>query len=287
MKQASNELIQFLASASADIKVADLYTISLANGTVLYYTSADCDISYGNKIFLKNNACIKRGEITQETGLSVDDLQIEFNPGADDTICNINMIKAIVAGYLDGADFRLDLAFFNNGWNNSPMVLDKFFVGKLDIEEITGSYAKGSVKAPIEKLNCSFPANCYQASCHYVLYDELCTLNKANFTETNKSVGINSSTIKIYCTLSRPEGYYTNGIIEFTDGQNAGEKRTIKLHGNNYVTLSNPLMNLPNTGDKFIISAGCNKTISMCKSKFNNLENFGGTPFIPEGNSTT
>ena len=286
MKSASTQLKNFLASADSEtMKIADLYTITLIDGTVLYYTSADFDITYSNHVFLSENACIKRGEISQQTGLSVDDLSIEFNPGTNDFVRGVRMIKSFVDGYFDGADFRLDLAFFKDGWSRSPLVLEKLFVGTLDIEEISGSYVKGSVKSPVEKLSCNFPANCYQSSCHHTLYDDCCGLSKNNFRENNISIAANSTKNKIYCTLTRPVGYYNGGVIEFIDGINAGSKRAIKLHENGVLTLAMPLLFTPDTGDKFAIYAGCNKSIDMCKTKFNNLANFGGTPFIPEGDS--
>ena len=279
MKAASNQLISFLVSAASEtIKIADLYKITLKNETTLCYTSADFDITYGGSTYKADNYCIKRGEISQQTGLSVDDLTIEFNPGANDTVCGINMIKSFVDGYFDGAQLRLDMAFFKDGWENTPLVLEKVFLGTLDIEEISGSYVKGSVKSPVVKLSCDFPANCYQANCHHALYSDRCGLSKSNFTESTKT--------KIYCTLTRPAGYYNGGIIEFIDGQNEGFKRAVKVHEDGVITLAMPLFFTPATGDKFSISAGCNKSMDMCKSKFNNIANFGGTPFIPEGDST-
>ena len=287
MKQASSALIEFLASKDSEtMKIADLYTITLKNGTVIRYTSADFNIKISGSEYLADNACIQRGEISQETGLSVDDLQIEFNPGINDTVCGIKMIKAFIDGYFDGADFRLDLAIFKNGWSGAPLILEKLFVGTLDVEEISGSYVKGSVKSPVEKLSCDFPTNCYQSSCHHTLYGECCGLNKNTYTEAEKTISANSTKTKIYCTLTKPAGYYTNGMIEFLDGQNAGLIRAVKVHEDGVLTLALPLLFTPVTGETFSICAGCDKTIAMCKTKFNNFANFGGTPFIPEGDST-
>ena len=196
------------------------------------------------------------------------------------------MIEAFRNGTFDGASFRLDFAFYNQGWNKAPLVLGKIFVGTIDVEELTGSYVKTSVKSPMELLNCNFPANCYQSSCHYSLYGEGCGVTKANFSETQKTIQNNSTKQKIYCTLSKPVGYYTNGIIEFLDGENIGTKRAVKIHENGVLTLSMPLLFQPQQGEKFNIYAGCNKSIDMCRSKFNNAANFGGTPFVPAADST-
>lgn len=289
MKTASNELINFLASTDSDVmKLADLYTIVLKNDTTLCYTSADFSITYDGKTYLPaggSNPCIKRSEIIQEAGLSVDDLKLEFNSIPSHYISGITMIEAFRRGLFDGADFRLDFAFFKNGWKQSPVVLNKMFVGTLDVEEITGSYVKASVKSPMSKLSENFPKNTYQASCHYSLYCDGCGAVKSSFSEYNKLVLANSTKTSIICSLNNPSGYYTNGIIEFTSGNNINEKRGIKEHNGSELILSMPLLFTPAVNDKFTVSAGCNKTIEMCAKKFNNRNNFGGTPYVPQSDS--
>lgn len=289
MKTASNELINFLSSAAANVmKVADLYTIVLKNNTTLCYTSADFIIKYDGKTFLPvggDNPCIERSEITQEAGLSVDDLTLEINSIPSHYISGVSFIEAFRVGLFDGASFRLDFAFFKDGWSSAPVVLDKQFVGTLDVEEITGSYVKASVKSPMNRLSENFPRNTYQASCHHSLYCDGCGANKNSYSEFNKTVGANSTKTKIYCSLNQPSGYYTNGIIQFTSGNNITEKRGIKEHNGSELTLSIPLLFTPAENDTFTISAGCNKSIDMCSSKFDNLANFGGTPFVPASDS--
>ena len=289
MKQASAELIQFLASESSEtMKFADLYKITLKTGTVLCYTSADFNISYNNNLYIAigNDAPnIKRSEVSWQMGLSVDDLTLEFNPTPNNTIGSLTMIEGFRNGLFDGASFQLDFAFFKDGWNASPLVLEKVFVGTLDVEEITGSYVKTCVSSPMALLSCNFPANCYQASCHHTLYGAGCDVNKANYSETQKTIGANSTKQKIYCTLTKPVGYYTNGTIVFLDGENGGSKRGVKVHENGELTLSMPLLFTPQANEHFSVYAGCNKSIDMCKSKFNNLANFGGTPFVPSADS--
>ena len=289
MKTASNELINFLSSAAANVmKVADLYTIVLKNDTTLCYTSADFIIKYDGKTFLPvggDNPCIERSEITQEAGLSVDDLTLEINSIPSHYISGVSFIEAFRVGLFDGASFRLDFAFFKDGWSSAPAVLDKQFVGTLDVEEITGSYVKASVKSPMNRLSENFPRNTYQASCHHSLYCDGCNVNKNSYSEFLKTVGANSTKTKIYCSLNQPSGYYTNGIIQFTSGNNITEKRGIKEHNGSELILSMPLLFTPAENDTFTISAGCNKSIDMCSSKFDNLANFGGTPFVPASDS--
>jgi uncharacterized phage protein (TIGR02218 family) len=47
------------------------------------------------------------------------------------------------------------------------------------------------------------------------------------------------------------------------------------------LTLGYPLQSLPATGDTFTVYQGCDHTPGTCSSKFNNLPNFRGFPYVP------
>jgi hypothetical protein len=46
-------------------------------------------------------------------------------------------------------------------------------------------------------------------------------------------------------------------------------------------TLTSPFPFTPAAGDAFDIAPGCDKTQDDCSTKFNNLVNFAGTPYVP------
>lgn len=49
-----------------------------------------------------------------------------------------------------------------------------------------------------------------------------------------------STASRILCSLSQPQGWFTQGVIEFLDGGNAGLKRTIRLHESGALLLTLP-----------------------------------------------
>ena len=55
----------------------------------------------------------------------------------------------------------------------------------------------------------------------------------------------------------------------------------VKEFKNGRVVLSLPMNTSIEPGDQFEIIAGCDKTKTSCKNKFNNLINFRGFPDIP------
>ncbi len=287
MKKASAELIEFLSSTDSDVmKVADLYTFGLTNGSVIRYTSADFDVFYNGNVFSCKNAGIARSEISWQTGLSVDDVTVKMSPGLTDKIGSITLVEAFRCGIFDGAEIQIDMAFYKDGWDKDPLVLEKLFVGNVDVEEVSGAYVKLNIKSLTELLNTNFPANVYQTACHYALYGPGCNVAKNAYSENNVIVLAGSTKKELRCRLVKPVGYYQNGVVVFNSGENINIKKSVKYHENGLIILSTPLHFMPRENDTFTIYAGCDKTMATCKNKFNNLSNFPGTPFIPKADSS-
>jgi hypothetical protein len=76
-------------------------------------------------------------------------------------------------------------------------------------------------------------------------------------------------------------GYYTQGVITFTSGVLSGVKATITGYYLGIVTLLAALPSAPVAGVTFTIVPGCDKQMTTCQKKFNNLINFGGMPYVP------
>lgn len=286
MKQISTELLEFLQNADNNtLRTADLYTFELINGSYLYYTSADFDITYKNNNYLCDNIGIKRGEISWLSGLSTDNLVIEFYPSDNDFIGDVEFSEALRIGMFDGAKMRLDMAFYADGWNNSPLVLETLFTGNVDVETVESNYIKIEVKSLIELLNFKFPPDIYQASCSYSLYGAGCGVNKADFSETKNTLA-NSTKKIIKCNLAQVAGYYDQGVIIFNNGPNLNIKRSIKQHTDGQLILNIPLPFTPVVNNSFTVSAGCNKTIEHCTNKFGNKKNTNACPGIPDPDTT-
>ena len=122
----------------------------------------------------------------------------------------------------------------------------------------------------------------YQRSCSYVLYSDGCALNKEDFKISGHltSVANDKTYANVDQASSYPNGYFTGGMLEFN-----GERRLIIKHAGPRLTFIRPFNNLvsdsTNTNHDCFIYPGCDRTKETCKNKFNNINNFGGFPFIP------
>lgn len=125
----------------------------------------------------------------------------------------------------------------------------------------------------------------YQRSCPHVLYNEVdgsCNISKNSFkvTATLDSVAgtvLTSSTFGGYT-----DGYFTGGFVEIASGGHIN-RRYVTEHTGDDITL-----NLQLTGAAAGLSVdaypGCAHNLSDCSIKFNNILNYGGTPWIPDKN---
>lgn len=77
--------------------------------------------------------------------------------------------------------------------------------------------------------------------------------------------------------------WYQYGIMQFDTGNNAGESIDVKAwvqlaeQMTTYVTLGYPAQ----VGDRFHVTPGCDKSVSTCKDKFDNVLNMRAEPYLP------
>lgn len=89
-----------------------------------------------------------------------------------------------------------------------------------------------------------------------------------------------------YPGVTPPDHYYVGGWVETGSGTSR-QVREIRgswnVSGILHLLLARPIrVDQLVSGQEFHVYPGCDGQLSTCSSKFNNTENFGGFPFIPE-----
>jgi uncharacterized phage protein (TIGR02218 family) len=147
------------------------------------------------------------------------------------------------------------------------------------VDEIGRTSAKLTVNSDLALLDIDMPRNVYQPTCLHTLYDSGCTLVKNAFG-TNGTVGSGSTASAI--NWSGASANFVQGSITFTSGVNAGVTATVgSVAAGSSMSLLYPLESVPAAGDGFTVYYGCDHTPGTCRSKFNNLANFRGFPYVP------
>jgi uncharacterized phage protein (TIGR02218 family) len=92
-------------------------------------------------------------------------------------------------------------------------------------------------------------------------------------------------------TAQQADNYYRDGELEWTTGNNAGAISPILRYqgddgsGGRVVELLIGTAYDVEVGDTATARPGCDGLLSTCESKFNNLVNFGGSPYEPGANT--
>lgn len=292
----------------------DLYTITLAIGTVLRYTTANFDITDGTYIWSARGVRID-GKGTKavahwKTGLDTDTWVVlamprPFDPITratfPDKITGVPWIQAAHSGALNDADVVVQRAYFPLPAPTYPLPggLAVTCAGKLTI--FNGLIAMVETEALVARLTINnynsllaspMPRNLYAAGCRWTLFDVGCNqagANPAADFAVSGVVGAGSVRGAIMApALAAPagSGTYTLGRIVYGSGQNAGQQMTVADWSNNTLSLVAPLPYAPIAGETFTAYPGCDHSRTQC-ALFGHLangnqDNYGGEPYIPD-----
>lgn len=283
----------------------DLYSFALSDGvTFLRYTTSDADVLYGGNIYTSRgpffDSINSKSRAHWKAGLDVDTWAVIVVPTSADPITGAAYpakiygqpwIAAARAGALDGATVDVHRAFWS-AWPAWPIpapgdmvpsyVLTDVFAGRVAALDLTRTEAIVSINSHMEMLTRTMPRNTYQAGCRWTLFDSGCALTRASFA-TAGTVAAVTSNGNFTTNLAAIEDYYSLGMLTWLTGLNVGFSRAIRKYtgtGGRCMLLA-PMPFTVAPGDTFTAYPGCDKQAATCNTKFSNLANFGGQPYIP------
>lgn len=280
MKQVPAELLNFLHTKKHIYK-CDLYTLELASGLVFRYANYDMEITLSSgEHFTSRGPIFSRSKVSLNSKITVDKMNVTMTINSSDTIGGSPMLLAANNGGFDCSRLSLHKCFMS-----APGVVVgtvKLFSGDIEIDSGGGLNLQLEVKSIAQRLNVEYPLRKYYPTCPYTLYSVGCGLNINNFMSYGTITGIAADYYLFNTNVSLPDGYLENGGIEFTSGVLTGVSAPIKYSkSNGQITLLIPCSVSPAAGDTFRAYPGCNKTVQICESKFNNRSRNRSTPYIP------
>lgn len=119
--------------------------------------------------------------------------------------------------------------------------------------------------------------------CNHILYDSLCTLDRAAFAvaATVIAITVDHKIVTVSTIGGHPDQWFQHGEILHTTTQ---ERRSISDQTGTVVKVTYREPVSVGIGDSITLYAGCDHTIGTCKTKFSNVGNFGGLPRLPISN---
>lgn len=268
MKTLSANLKTHLAGST--VTLAHLWLCTLANGTIHAFTDHDQDIVYGDVTYLAASG-FTASKISTTLALNVDNLEVQGMLN-NDTITDADLLAGlwdyaqITLSIVNYADLTMGLMQLRTGWLGNVKSGRQHFYAEL----------RGMMQ-PLQQV----VGRVYTPGCDVALGSAKCGIVLASYTVTGSITGATDSRVFTDSTRAEASGYFEGGLITWTSGLNNAYRMEVKTFAAGVVTLQQSMVNAVQVGDTYSMSAGCDKLLATCKTKFNNVVNFRGFPHVP------
>lgn len=253
----------------------EVYDI-VAGTQSFFYTSAQDDQLIGAQTYTAVDG-LQRGPVADGPNKREADFQLEL-PTTDP-------LSQIFTGQQPGIRISLKVKKFHRLDLPTPEVIQIFdgFIQSASFK-LQAKKTILTARPTITAVGRQVPRRVYSAACNHVLYDTVtCKVDdtdplfRASALTVSSVVG-NIMTLTVGLSGVYADGFMNAGFVEFI-GQS--DFRLILDHTGNVLELQQPFSTNPTSVNVF---AGCGHSVSVCSSKFNNVDRYGGFPFVPTKN---
>jgi uncharacterized phage protein (TIGR02218 family) len=124
----------------------------------------------------------------------------------------------------------------------------------------------------------------WQKACPYSTYDADCGLDAELFAFAATVMGTTGSTVtaaEFADTGLVPAGRLAGGFLLWDVGGGFMERRAIAAHDGDTITMLNSSFGIA-VGMSVLAHPACDQSAQVCHDEFDNLDNFGGVPGLPD-----
>lgn len=256
--------------------------VERTDGVIERFTSHDVDVPittlgapYDGTY--KASTGLEVSSLVVQSGLAVDNMELTVFPDETDY-----PQVDIIAGRWDSAAFRLfECSYLDTSLGVN--LLKRGTTGQADTLRSTNRFEfRGLKQALQQQLGAVTSKTCRYRLGSTAMPQGLCLVDLAPFTHDHAVTGVTSRHVITCSGAAEASDYYGDGIAISLDGPNAGFERRIKSFAAGVFTLAIEFPYEVSIADTFTFIAGCRKRlIEDCKTKFNNVLNFGGEPHVP------
>jgi uncharacterized phage protein (TIGR02218 family) len=290
MKQVSSGISTHLARGQTALCV--LWKVTRTDGVIKGFTSADEDIVLGGVTYLAATGFTNTAT-SNKSDLSVDNLEV--TGFLDSEALTENDLRA---GLYDSSQIEIRVVKWNDPGGGSVLVRK----GTLGVVKMENGIFQAEIRGLAHKLTAQIGATLgpvcravFGSGINGIDMDSqyLCMVDVTAYRQSGAVASVtNASQLNLTSGLlmvgsatpatAAPTGWFDDGIITFTSGNNNGLSFEIKSwRADGVLIFYLPLPYACISGDTFTIEPGCNKTAGDCTNKFNNIVNFRAEPFMP------
>lgn len=252
------------------------WIVRRADGVVLGFTDHDQDIGIEG-VTCRAETGLTTEALSQSTGLAVDNSEAA-GALSDASVTEIDLL----AGRYDGAEVEAWLV----DWSD-PEARTLRFRGTIGEIESGGGAFRAELRGLADGLNRP-KGRVYQSLCSARLGDAACRVDLSD-DDVSHVTRVASAPARHLVRLDGlrrfEDGWFARGRLTVLSGSAAGLSAMIKsdiarTEGRD-LTLWQELRDDLAEGDEIRLVAGCDKRMTTCRRKFDNLMNFRGFPHIP------
>jgi hypothetical protein len=293
----SGQLAGYLAN-NREAALVDLYTFVTTGGETIRCSGTAVPVSVPATMFDSNSANagaggpvafalgprFGRSKLTTKVGLQVDTMDLDIYAGQGDLLgSNYTWQQSFYWGVFDMATVELGRLICQpqpGGGLGPPVGYVVWFQGLVGQVDFGRTAIKVAVNSKLTLLNTQYPRRLWQHTCSHVFGDAMCQFDRQSLAMTVQAQA-NSTQFAINTGVSpNPFNLYNDGTIVGLSGANTNIKRTIYNLVNGIVDVVTPFIYPVAVNDYFTILPGCDRTVAMCQGTFNNLQHYGGQPYI-------
>lgn len=269
MKTTSANLLAHLAGTT--LTVCTLWKITRADGQVFGFTDNSRDVTYSGVTYQAASGHTP-STIRTSADMAVDNLEVQSvldsatitEADIDAGLWDFAEVRLMVINYMSVAD---GVMIMRRGWLGNIKTGRSNFFAEL----------RGLMQALQQTIG-----RIYSTACDAALGDTRCGVTLASYTVTGSVTTATSARVFTDTTRTEADGYFDGGLITWTGGDNNTYRMEIKTStAAGVITLQQAMPNATVIGDTYSLSAGCDKTLGMCRDKFNNVINHRGFPHVP------
>ncbi len=273
--------------ASGSTTLCICLRIERTDSVVETFTSADRNVIVGGETYLAATG-LDVTNLVSHAGLAVDNMDLQVLPD------EVSYPQAdILAGRWDNANFWLFECDYSDATIASGSavgvatrtdinVLKRGRTGEADTLHSTRKFEFRGLKQALQQAVGAVTSK----TCRYRLGDSGCTIDlddsPSAWKKTHAVTTVTSRHVIVCTSATEADDFFGDGIATSLDGENQGYSRKVKSFSGGTFTLAQEMPFTVTVGDTFRFTAGCRKRlIEDCKTKFDNVLNFGGEPHAP------
>jgi len=240
------------------------------DSTVYRFTNQAKNITYNGNEYL--STAIKHSEVKQSSEISKNSITITMPIELD----FVNLFKGLPTdGVITVTVFRLH----NADPDTEAQVYWKGRKASHSFEEQTIEIKCESVFTSLRKTGVR---SRYQRTCRHSLYGTMCKVNKADYAVAGTISAVSGYQLTISEASALTDGWFNGGFLVLPDGS----MRAITSHLGSTIEINRASRylkeNIASGNIAVTLYPGCDRTLSTCKNKFNNVLNNGGFKWIPD-----